>query len=131
MSTKRKDPRKSSVTRIPAEKDPLLLENRALRHRVADLASQLKERGESRLMAPHEEEAIRGMKQSFDAMNEQQNQIAKFLRGHYADEINRGEHNGLDFAAVVIRYLQRERDAHKAKAKYSSGFISHFFGAKQ
>lgn len=47
--------------------------------------------------------------QSFLQLNEEVNQIAKFLRVEYAREIETGQHSGLSLSQAVIRYLSRER----------------------
>lgn len=84
-------------------------ELRAANERIADLSGQIKQHGESRVIAPYEEEAIREQARAFTAMNDQQNEIAKYLREYYAQEIARGEHAGMSLAEVIKRYLSRER----------------------
>jgi phage host-nuclease inhibitor protein Gam len=84
-------------------------ELRAANERNADLAGQIKQHAESRVIAPYEEEAIREQGRAFTAMNDQQNEIAKYLREHYAKEIARGEHAGMPLVEVLKRYLSRER----------------------
>lgn len=84
-------------------------ELRAANERIADLSGQIKQHGESRVIAPYEEEAIREQARAFNAMNDQQNEIAKYLRTHYAQEIARGDHSGISLAEVIKRYLSRER----------------------
>jgi hypothetical protein len=116
--------RKTRVTRILAAQDPLLVENRALRERIDDLAAQLAERNASRLIAPYEEEAIKAQAQQFREMNEQFNAIGLFLRNNYAEEIARGEHNDASISQVVMKYLRRERAATRRKP----GFIERLFG---
>lgn len=86
-------------------------ELRAANERIADLQAQIKQHGESRVIAPYEEEAIREQARAFAAMNDQQNEIAKFLRTNYASEISNGEHAGMSLVDVIKRYLSRERQA--------------------
>lgn len=49
----------------------------------------------------------------FLALNQAMNEIALFLRHHYAVEISSGHHNGLTTSSVVIRYLAIERSLHR------------------
>lgn len=91
-------------------------ELRAANERIADLSGQIKQHGESRVIAPYEEEAIREQARGFNAMNDQQNEIAKYLREHYAQEIARGEHAGMTLVEVLKRYLSRERQFSASKA---------------
>ena len=58
--------------------------------------------------------------QSFVQLNEQQNQIAKFLRLNYAAEIEAGEHGGMTLAQILSRYLARERKIGRWRRKLAT-----------
>lgn len=103
--------------------DDLKLENAALRERLKDLDGQIQRLQSSRLIAPHEEEANAAMAKQFYEQNKEQNRIAKYLRDAYAVEIERGDHSGLTFADVILKYLRRER-----AAGWLGRFIGRVFG---
>jgi hypothetical protein len=86
-------------------------ELRAANERIADLAGQIDWKSKAKILTESEAEGIRAQRESFAQMNEQQNEIAKFLRVHYAAEISRGEHAGLSLATIITKYLARERTA--------------------
>lgn len=103
----------SEPIQIKSDDDTLRAENRTLRselraanERIADLAGQIKQRGESRVIAPYEEEAIREQARAFAACNDEQNKLGKYLRENFARQISRGEHNGLGLADICIRYMK-------------------------
>lgn len=100
----------SSKTSVSSKSvDPLPLTPDRMRQEIEELRRDLEERRQT----------VRGMEtalasanqnyQSFLQLNEEVNQIAKFLRIEYAREIETGQHGGLSLSQAVIRYLSRER----------------------
>jgi hypothetical protein len=85
----------------------LASENAGLRERIEDLSAQLTKARASRLLSPSEEEAIARLRAEHHEMNQQQNQIALFLRHNFAEEIVRGEHAGMSLVDVITKYLSR------------------------
>jgi len=87
----------------------LELENRSLRARIADMDAQIQTLQSSRLIAPHEEEAIAEKSRAFDAANNEQNRVVKFLRDNFAAQMARGDFTGMSFSQMVIHHLKRAR----------------------
>lgn len=79
--------------------------NKRYKHLLAEYNSVLQERDAARIALASATQSY----QSFVQLNEQQNQIAVFLRLNYQAEISSGAHGGMTLAQVVIRYLGRER----------------------
>ena len=100
----------------------LELENRTLRARIADLDAQLQTARASRLIAPHEEEAIAERARAFNAMNNEMNRIAKFLRDSFPASLGTAP----TISAIVIGLLDELKTLRAAKAK--PGFWARVFG---
>lgn len=94
-----------------SENKQLRSELRAANERIADLAGQSDWKSKAKILTEDEERSITELRASFDAMNAEQNEIAKYLRRYYADEIARGEHAGMSLVEILKRYLSRERQA--------------------
>lgn len=109
-----------------AFKGSLKTENAALRERLRDLDAQIQRLQSSRLIAPHEEEANREMREQFEAMRAEQNAIAIFLREHFAREIEAGFHAGRGFAEIITGYLAELKALKAQRAK--PGWFESFFG---
>lgn len=58
-----------------------------------------------------------GSTQQLKLVNEQQNEIAVFLRDNYDTEISTGLHNTRTFSSVVIGYLKKEREYAKRRSE--------------
>ena len=100
----------------------LKAENAALRERQRDLDAQIQTLQASRLIAPHEEEAIAEKSRAFDEINNTQNRIVKVLRDSFPESLGTGS-----IAQIVIGLLD-ELKAHRA-AKAKPGFWARVFGA--
>lgn len=95
----------------------LELENRTLRARIADLDGQLQTARASRLIAPHEEEAIAEKSRAFDVANGEINKIAKFLRDAFPEALGTEP----TLSAIVMKLLCELRTL---RAKNKRGFLA-------
>jgi len=100
----------------------LELECRALRARIADLDAQLQTARASRLIAPHEEEAIAERSRAFDAMNNEQVRLVRYLRDSFPQSLGTAP----TVTAIVIGLLDELKALRAAKAK--PGFWVQVFG---
>lgn len=96
-------------------------ELRAANERVADLAGQIKQHGESRVIAPYEEEAIREQGRAFESCNDQQNKIVRYVRDNFPEALGTGS-----LSAIVIGLLDELKALRFEKAK--PGFWARVFG---
>lgn len=109
-----------------AFKGSLKTENAALRERLKDLDAQIQRLQSSRLIAPHEEEANRELREQFEAMRAEQNTVALFLREHYAAEIAAGFHGDRPFSEIINGYLAELKALKTQRTK--PGWFESFFG---
>lgn len=73
------------------------------------LSAKLRHEGQvSALIAQNAQ--LSGITQQYNALNNEQNEIAVFLRDNYDTEISAGYHNTRQFSTVVIGYLKKERE---------------------
>jgi hypothetical protein len=80
-------------------------ELRAANERIADLASQIDWKSKAKILTESETERINEQARAFNAMNDERNTIAKYLRTEYAAEIASGAHNGRSLAEIICGYL--------------------------
>lgn len=100
----------------------LELENRTLRARIADLDGQLQIARASRLIAPHEEEAIAEKSRAFDAQNGEVNRIVRYIRDNFPASLGTAP----TISAIVIELLNELKALRFEKAK--PGFWARVFG---
>lgn len=89
-------------------------ELRAANDRIADLSSQIDWKSKAKILTEGEAENIAAQRREWEAMNNEQNAIARFFRDHYGSEIASGAHSGRSLSSVVCQYLG-ELKALKAK----------------
>lgn len=56
------------------------------------------------------------------AMKHEQDEIALFLRNNYQEEIAKGQHSGVPFSQILIRYLSIERNGRNIGTRLSNLF---------
>lgn len=100
----------------------LELENRTLRARIADLDGQLQMARASRLIAPHEEEAIAEKSRAFEVANNELNRITKCIRDGFPQSLGTAP----TVSAIVIGLLDELKALRFEKAK--PGFWARVFG---
>ena len=96
-----------------AEIGRLKMENAGLRDRNADLVGQIDWHSKAITISPENLEAMQCQRNEFDAMKHEQDEIAKFLRIAYANEISAGAHNGRSLSDVVTAYLGELKELRK------------------
>lgn len=96
-----------------AEIGRLKMENAGLRDRNADLVGQIDWHSKAITISPENLEALKTQRDQFDAMKYEQDEIAKFLRIAYANEIAAGAHNGRSISDVVNFYLGELKELRK------------------
>lgn len=98
---------RKQVTKISAALDPLALENSALRERNEDLVGQIERLSQSRMIGPTEEVDMQRIRAEHAAMRTEQNELGLYLRNHFQEEIDRGDHHGMTLSKIVQMYLSR------------------------
>lgn len=88
-------------------------ELRAANERVADLAGQIDWKSKAKILTEAEAAGIADLRAQFEALNDSQNQIAKFLRDNYSAEITNGSHNGRSLSNIVCGYLGELQERRK------------------
>lgn len=108
----------SEPIQIKSDSDVLRDENRTLRselraanERIADLAGQIKQHSESRVIAPYEEEAIREQGRAFEAINTEMNRITKHVRDSFPASLGTAP----TLSAIVIGLLDELKALRAAK----------------
>jgi hypothetical protein len=72
---------------------------------IESLRRQLRIERDKLTVSQAEMEEFARLRREHQTALEQQSELALWLRGNKAEEIRRGEHNGLSIAQVCIRYM--------------------------
>lgn len=78
---------------------------RKLQDENADLKGQNLEYRKSRVLSPEEDAIFTQMRADNQALLDQQNKLALWLRNNKGPEIDAGKHNGMDLSDIIIMYL--------------------------